>query len=269
MNSKEVCMNKKMVLSTLVLVFSMLTLAACGSSVAAESAPAGLDSTAMQGGREASMEADSDMIVSEGTGFCSNAFFPLRSDKTWTYNTVSGDLDSNFSWTFKDITDSSFTIVQYFPSLTNEISWQCGPDGLLSSTYANMAMNSSVDVTYDTLEVNGVALPPDDQWEIGKVWDMDYKVQVTINNDAMEIQADGDITTTRTITAIESITVPAGTYPEAYRVDSSGQMVLDLMGNQTTTPMVFTDWYVRGVGLVKSSSSDVNLSYEMQLISFE
>lgn len=262
--------NKK-ILSTFVLIAAMLILAACGSSPAAENASAeSADSAAMDESMpDASMEMAADAVISEGSGFCSNAFFPLRSDKTWTYNVVSGDTESTFSWTFKDITDSSFTIVQDFPSLTNEISWQCGPDGMLSSTYANMAMDSSVDVTYDTLEVNGVALPSDDEWEVGKVWDMTYTVQVTINNEAMTVQADGEIATTRTIAAIETITVPAGTYPEAYRVDSTGQLTIDLMGTQSTTPLVYSDWYVSGVGLVKSASSNPDLAYDMQLISFE
>ena len=262
-------MKKKTILSILMLIFAMLILAACGSSPAVESVPVSSDADGESAPVDSGSATDVDTVVSEGTGFCNNAFFPLRSDRTWTYNTVSGDLDSNFSWTFKDITDSAFTIVQTFSSLTNEISWQCGPDGMLSSTYANMAMNSDVDVNYETLEVTGVTLPPDDQWAVGRTWDMIYDVSVNINTGGVEVQVNGEITTTRTITAIESVTVPAGTYPDAYRVDSTGQMVLDLMGTQSTTPLVFTDWYVRGVGLVKSGSTDSNLSYDMQLISFE
>jgi hypothetical protein len=261
-----------MLLISIVLMAAVLLLAACGSTPAGDSAPAGSAgsaSTMDESSSDTSMEMAAGGVDSQGTGFCSNAFFPLRSDKTWTYKTTTGDSDYDFNWTFKDITDSSFTIVQNFPSLTNEISWQCGPDGMLSSTYANLAMNSDVNVKYDTLSVTGVALPPADEWVMGKSWDMDYVVGVTLETEGMTIEASGDIVTTRTITAIESVTVPAGTYANAYRVDSTGQMTLDMMGNQSTTPLTYSDWYVKGVGLVKSSSAQDQLTYDMQLISFE
>ena len=263
-------MKNKMILSNFVLIFTMLIFSACSASPAVENASAAAaDSTAAMDANTLDTSMAADAVVSQGTGFCDNDFFPLRNDKTWTYNTTSGDSDYDFSWTFKDITDSSFTIVQNFPSLTNEISWECGPDGILSSTYSNMAMNSDLNVNYDTLSVTGVALPPANEWAVGKSWDMDYVVGVTLETEGMTIEANGDIATTRTITAIESVTVPAGTYANAYRVDSNGQMTLDLMGNQSTTPLIYSDWYVKGVGLVKSSSTQDQLTYDMQLISFE
>lgn len=264
-------MTKKIILSTNVLVFAALLLAACGSPAVAESAPTAMESTAM----DESMPEDSgpampaDAVTSEGTGFCNNAFFPIRSDKTWNYNVTSVGEDADFSWTFKDISDTSFTIVQNFPGVTNEITWDCNSDGILSSDYANMAVNADVDVQYETLEVSGVSLPPADQWSVGKSWDTNYSVMVNINAQGFETQAGGNIQLNRTITAIESVTVPAGTYPEAYRVDSTGQMTLDIMGNESTTPLTYTDWYVKGVGFVRSSSTDGDLSYELELISFE
>ncbi len=108
-------MKNKKILRTFVLISALLILAACASP-AAESTSSD-DTPAVESMPDASMEMAADAVVSEGNGFCSNAFFPLRSDKTWTYNIVSGDSDSNFSWTFKNITDSSFTNVQNFNSL--------------------------------------------------------------------------------------------------------------------------------------------------------
>jgi hypothetical protein len=65
--------------------------------------------------------------------------------------------------------------------------------------------------------------------------------------------------------------VPAGTFPEAYRIDSQGdvEMVLDFDGS--SMPMSAVDfgsssWYVEDVGLVKSADSFTSMSSEMELI---
>ncbi len=205
----------------------------------------------------------------QGTGLCANAFFPLRSDKTWKYTITSGDTTNDYSLTYKDITDNSFTTVQTFPSLTNEITWQCGENGMLSSSFVNMSFASQKDVSIDTLNVSGVTLPPEKDWSVGKTWESSYTVQVTIDNNGNKIQAQGTVTISSQIASKESVTVPAGTYADAYRVDSTGDMTFELMGNKTSVPLVYSTWYVKDVGMVKSSSSDANLTYDMVLTSFE
>lgn len=249
----------------------LLTPAACSSSsdivsdeIVDENSPSSQESV-----DENEVEDTTSGSITQGIGFCANDFYPLRSDKTWHYSITSGDVDSEYSITFKDITDSSFMSVQTFPGMTNEVEWQCDANGMLSSSYSNMSFASTSDVSYDTLEVSGVALLPDDQWEIGSSWSMTYKVQVTINSGGTEIQAEGQIDINREIAAIEEISVPAGTYSNAYRVDSIGTMDITLMGSQTSTPLVYSDWYVRDVGLVKSSSNEADMPYEMVLDSFE
>ncbi|MEW6201934.1 MAG: hypothetical protein AB1546_08160, partial [bacterium] len=74
-------------------ILSILLLAACGSGSAAAdvdsaAAPAGSDSTGA-----VPLE---DISTTQGTGFCANEFFPLRSDKTWKYTITSGDMVSDY-----------------------------------------------------------------------------------------------------------------------------------------------------------------------------
>ncbi len=247
-------------------ILSLLLLTSCGSNSAAamadnEAAPASGDSAAAI--------ITEDASLTQGSGFCANEFFPLRSDKTWKYTITSGDMVSDYAITYKDISDSAFTAVQTFPNLTSEVAWQCNEEGMLSSEYASMNFSSDTDVDFETLEATGVVLPPADQMTIGKVWDMTYTVQVTIINSGAEIQADGVISISREVAALESVSVPAGTYDEAYRVDNIGEMTIEVMGTKTSTPLMYSDWYVKGVGLVKSTSSDANMPYDMVLNSFE
>lgn len=247
---------KKKILLYSILVMFILFITSCGSN------------TEKLVSEQSGAQVFEEESATEGTGFCANEFFPLRSDKVWEYTITYGDVVDPYSITFKDITSVSFTTLQTFEELTNEVGWECGENGMFSSTYANINY-SGADVTYNTLEVEGVALPPEDEWKVGTSWGITYKVAMIINSGGVEVEAEGEIITSSQITAVETITVPAGTYDEAYRVDTSGEMIIDLMGTQTSSPLNYSDWYVRGVGLVKSSSEDPNLDYLMELVSFE
>ena len=71
------------------------------------------------------------------------------------------------------------------------------------------------------------------------------------------------------IAAIEEVIVPAGTFPEAYRVDSASAMEM-IMG-ETTTPInvvtySFSSWYVEDVGLIKIDSDFLGFSSEVELL---
>ena len=117
------------------LAILLLMAVACSSSSDAAAPDTGADQSSASEPAQ-SGEATQEPVMesmTEGTGFCANDFYPLRSDKTWHYTIESLDQSSDYSITFKDVTDSSFTAMQTFPSLTNEITWQCSADGLLSS----------------------------------------------------------------------------------------------------------------------------------------
>jgi hypothetical protein len=259
-------MKKHLFSITVPVILAAFILSACGSSSPVAS---GENSTASA---ESVSEAapEEEEITTQGTGLCANEFFPLRNDKTWKYTITSGDTTGDYSLTFKDITATSFTTVQTFSSdVTNEVNWQCDENGMISSTFANMSFVSSSDISIDTLDVSGVTLPHAEEWTIGKVWDSLYTVEVTINSGGTEIQAQGTIDISNEIASSESVTVPAGTYDNAYRVDSTGEMTIDLMGTKTSMSLIYSTWYIKGLGIVKSSSTDANTPYEMVLVSFE
>lgn len=256
-------MGKRLFLIISLLILGMLLLAACGKSAGASPQESEASSSAEL---PLTMEEDT---ATQATGLCANEFFPLRSDKTWKYTITSDSTTSDYSITFKDITDTSFTAVQTFPNLTNEVTWQCGENGMLSSSFANMNFTSATEVSIDTINVDGITLPPESDWAEGNIWDTSYTIQVTINTNDAPIQAEGKIDLSNEIASKESISVPAGSYPESYRVDSTGEMTINLMGAQTTMPLIYSTWYVKGVGMVKSSSTEANLTYDMVLSSFE
>lgn len=207
--------------------------------------------------------------ISQGTGFCYNPYFPLRSDKVWTYSSNSADTTTEYTMTFKDITADAFTSITDFESLNSEVRWNCSADGMLSTQFANLAFQNQPDFKIETVDVNGVFFPPADQWQLGKTWQTQFNVNVSMVLNENKIDAQGVIDLNRTIGAQEDVTVTAGEYKGAFRVDTAGKMTISFMGAAFDIPFVFQEWYASGVGLVKSVSSAEEFPFTMELISFQ
>jgi hypothetical protein len=202
-------------------------------------------------------------------GECYNPFNPVMEGKVWKYAMVSGDVTSTLDISYKDVTASSFTSVQQFPDISTEVRWTCGPDGLLSSQFANMSITQVPDLKFETLEVKGVLIPTEDKWQVGYSWNTEYVIKVSFSSGDTAFEGQGNMTMASTISAIEPLTVPSGSYNDAYKVDVSGNMVMNIMGTESTLPLTFTNWYIKNVGMVKSSSADPTLTYTMELASLE
>jgi len=72
-----------------------------------------------------------------------------------------------------------------------------------------------------------------------------------LDNDEQNEQADMEAVVT--VMGKESVTVPAGTYPEAIRVEARMTMRITLSGNRRSAlgTDVMTAWFAKGVGLIK------------------
>ena len=65
------------------------------------------------------------------------------------------------------------------------------------------------------------------------------------------------------------MSVPSGVYDDALRVDVTGTIKVGVMGFENTIPITYTNWFVKGTGLVKSASIDSTFPFSMELISVE
>ena len=202
-------------------------------------------------------------------GECYNPFNPVMEGKVWKYAMVSNKVSSTLEVSYKDVTPSSFTSVQQFPDIRTEVKWTCGPDGMLSNQFASMSIAQIPDVQFETLEVKGVVIPKEDKWQVGYSWDTAYVIKVKFTSGETVFEGQGNMTVTNTISAIEPITVPSGSYSEAFRVDIAGNMMMSIMGTESTIPLTYTTWYVKNVGMVKNASADPTITYSMELVSLE
>ena len=212
-------------------------------------------------------EPPAGAVISEASGACNNPFYPLRSDTVWTYQILRpGEApQGSFTLSYDNITGETFdALMSLRDAETDEIfqatsTWYCTGDGILDSDFATLNFAPTLNLRVETLNYDGISLLPGDQWEVGKSWDTSYQVNVTFSVEEMDIISAMDVQITSTISAIEGVSVTAGTYPEAYRVDTTGSMTVNMEGDMDFSmgniPIEYSTWYVRDVGMVKQVTS--------------
>lgn len=193
------------------------------------------------------------------SGACDNPFFPIVEGRVLRYrNTIPGIDVSEYTMTYSDVTDSSFvgTITTSDGEMIIQ-EWTCQDGGLLSPQLLQLPGGAEgISVEYSNLE--GLTLPSADQMRPGGSWITSYTATATIADPDSETSMTMTQVTnmTNTVTGIESVTVPAGTYSEAVRVDTTGTINMSMAIGDQTSPMSdiemsYTSWYVEGVGLVR------------------
>src|SRR5215470_11752355 len=150
---------------------------------------------------------------------CSNAYFPVGANVVRKYRVVypKGMLsDREYTESFSDLTGDTFAVNTDFGNVKAHINWKCTPDGLLATQYDNTVnmMKSGASARVDTVDSNGVSLPPEERWQPGEKWHAEYHVTETLNGpDGKQMGGgDGTIAQDGEIVGAESVTVPAGTF---------------------------------------------------------
>jgi hypothetical protein len=156
--------------------------------------------------------------------------------------------------------------------------WFCSEDGLLRGSFGQVEMlnqslgeEDSPEFEFETLEWEGYTLPAPELIEVGYSWTSDYKLSADFNLEAFASSMEVIVQIQHTVAAIEEVTVPAGTFPNAIRVDSSGNIEMLMMMGETSNVLNNVDfdyitWYVEGIGMVKSSDDYMGYSTGTELV---
>ncbi|MGM0399732.1 MAG: hypothetical protein ACQEQT_00360 [Chloroflexota bacterium] len=218
----------------------------------------------------ATSSPSSEGIASETSGPCHNPFYPIRTDTTWTYRMRGeGAPTDEHSITFTDVSEDTFTTEMIFSDTTVEVRWVCSEEGLVSTEFTNFDLPQMSDFQLETIDFEGTSLPPAGEWEVDTTWDSSYTVKGDIQAQDMTVEATMDVNLQNRIAAVEEVTVPAGTYPQAYRVDSTGKTTMETSGMGTEFDINYSNWYVENVGLVKTSSESEDGTYVTELVAIE
>lgn len=208
------------------------------------------------------------------TGPCYIPYFPVKLDTIWTYKVHSPSETYDYTSSFYEITDTSFIEKLESQVFNADIKWLCSSDGLVQSEYsALMLEEDDQGIEFTTESYDGVTLPSSDKWSVGYKWDTKYKIKSTIMVENEQVTFSGDIVIKNEIVAIESVTVPAGKFPEAVKIDSDKSLNIsaDIAGTSISYD-VYTDissWYVGDTGLVKQISEATCGRTLVELLSIE
>lgn len=226
-------------------------------------------------------ETSGSLGVETVSGLCSHPYFPVNEDYIWHYRITedNGEI-SYYTIEYSEVKEDSFVIREEFSEtgeeqerLFIEMKWLCTEEGLISTEYGEMAFPGTGEedmpiFTYETLEADGINLPVPDNWELGTTWETDYLLIGTTDIEgAGVITSTSEIKIENEIAGVESVTVEAGTFDEAVRVEGTTTITTTMFMMGISTPFTVsadTDtWYVENVGLIKTMDRDFNSVTEL------
>lgn len=236
--------NRRILLNS---IFALaLLLAACG----------GASPTPEDGGEEPAATA---VPTEAASGLCDSPYFPVVEGATWSYAGTGLSGPYNYTTTINAVTESGFTLTHTFSDLTATQEWTCTGDGIAALDYASgpeaVVNTAGITATFETTGSTGLSMPKD--LAIGETWTQSYDIAGEMNVAGNAISATGTVSHTYTAVRVESVTTPAGTFT-ALVVEANS--VFDLQGSMGIISMPFsfqsttTNWWVEGIGMVKSTS---------------
>ncbi len=212
--------------------------------------------------------ADSLILPSAPTGSasCDHPYYPLRRGYVVRYQTSGGGAPvSHYRSEVTDVRPGAATLKAYFDSgLEVGQTYACQPGGaLLATAYVEMP-TAGRRANLITRSSEGPYLPAD--FQVGSRWTQRFETLARTEAGSEEAKMPDLqmlITITHEAVAEESVTVPAGSY-QAIKVRS----VMKANVASADAPLVgdgsvfaqSTEWWVRGVGLVKTQADSPSAS---------
>ncbi|MBM4243318.1 MAG: hypothetical protein FJ148_05810 [Deltaproteobacteria bacterium] len=187
-----------------------------------------------------------------------NAYFPLRPDARWVYSEGAAGTSQTMLRTITVMSVAAGSEVTT-AELQQQVSLPGRPDVIAGTAITRVRCDASgVTLTVEGSagvggETSGVikaklpGLPPDSDLKPGFSWRGDTEVE-TMDAGA-RVVAQG--ARGSRVEGVESVTVPAGTFPDALKVATVQTLTLQRGKDTRYARQQLLEWYVRGVGLVK------------------
>jgi hypothetical protein len=214
------------------------------------------------GSTAGSTGATSQPVSGSSGGSCSNAYFPVSVGTNWAYSSTGSTLGAyTYTWTVSDQGNAGFTTSdKYSTGVIASIKWNCQNGNLAAldagSTSLSVTNSSSTfKMTSNSITADGYNIP--NTFDNGTTWSEKVTVDGTVQSGTNTANSQIVSNVSCSAAGTESVTVPAGTFDTAKATCNQTLQVSFLMQG-TPQPagaadtVSITDWYAKGVGLVKS-----------------
>jgi hypothetical protein len=205
---------------------------------------------------------------SASSGACTNSYFPTTPGATWTYaNTSPMAPDSTTTQTLTNIGPAGFTVNDAItPDITMTVNWSCQGGNLTMLDSATLSSGSTV-IAISSVSASGYLIPA--AIKAGDTWSEKLSLVGTGEIDGTTRATQQNETQVAcTANGLESVQVQAGTFNAmkvtcVYAITTTTQ-VDATPGVPVNNSITITDWYVAGVGSVKTEKSgDIIETHEL------
>ncbi len=203
------------------------------------------------------------MRSSPTSTICDHPFYPVRDGFRREYRVMDARKQSSLSTkVIEDVKNNRFTVRTIEKNIEKRSFNICENGGIASSRSGvvfEQRENGKV-TSVKGIQANGWnILPPVAQMRVGQRWIFDEVIEFPFNGQSARAKGHQE----NHVVAIERVRVPAGTF-EAVKItiEYTTQVLSSSSSPRTATE---NDWYVRGIGLVKSETS---LLETTELVSF-
>lgn len=206
---------------------------------------------------------------------CDNPYSPVIVGATWTYN-LKGPVPDTYVHSIISTDGNTFVEQDVFGTgVTRQGQWNCENGNLIALNptdggSSNVSTENGVSVDFQTTELNGITLPA--TINAGDTWSQEILLEGTQTIEGTTFPASNRTISSCTAIGVESVTVPAGTF-DAMKVECLNKINVSLemqAGNpsQFSIELVANNWYVAGIGMVKTTNTGSNLDSVIELLSY-
>lgn len=206
---------------------------------------------------------------------CESAYYPLKEGSSILYTSYSsaGDVPFKISVIEHDGAniklDYEMTVQGRVAHITQELI--CENGAVRGKGYFDFAQAfTGLDISYDVIEMSGEIFPSN--FRVGTEWTTKTKVKInTADTGPIGSMMNGMIASTSIVSKViaeESVTVPAGTFT-AMKVEQTITIDQTIGGRPVHNVSQNTAWYVKDVGLVKTSSGTGANAFRMEAKTIE
>jgi hypothetical protein len=194
-----------------------------------------------------------------GGGACANQYFPSTPGATWTYaNTSPQAPNSTTTRTITDINPTGFVVNDATtPDITVRVKWSC-KDGNLTMLESARISATNIALAVSSAISTGFLIPA--TISVGNTWSEKLELVATgdVNGTQRMIQQN-DTQIACTADGQESVQVQAGKFDAlkvtcVYNITTTTQVDAN-PGKPVNSTITQTDWYVAGVGSVKTEQT--------------